>query len=202
MSEIQVESFADSGYSVEDWAPVLKPFDEHEEIEARWFSDSEDIDWSYQEFLKGDTSQIPEEALEQTDDEVVQELLKPESRNGMNTGYDAGSQGVISQRFSPYLRDKGVMLEGHIEFDSNLAGSTIAEVQTQIVEQHATPYIQANENLENEGDNTPALAFLEVPENYDPETLADTVQSIVDIYQEASRFEEKIENTVENYEIG
>jgi hypothetical protein len=90
------------------------------------------------------------------------------------------------------------MLEGDINFQTNIEGPPVAEARKQIVDEHRTQYLQTNEDLD--GEENVRIAEIRIPENYDPAALKDTVQSIVNIYDETQRLENNLEETIREYE--
>jgi hypothetical protein len=186
-------SFAESDYDIEDWIPVVEPFDEHPRLEARGSFHN------YRNQIRGDTENITQEVLDYFSDEELDRLKNPGQHYHLELSYNVeNTSGGIVAWCSPEIRQEGKMLEGDINFQTNIHGPPVAEARKQIVDEYRTPYLQTNKDLDVE--ENVRLAEIQIPENYDPATLKDTVQSIVNIYDETQRLENTLEETIREYE--
>jgi len=186
-------SFAESDYDIEDWIPVVEPFDEHPRVEATGPFHN------YRNQIRGDTENITQEILDYLSDEELDRLKNPGQEYHLELSYNIeNTSGGIVAWCSPEIRQEGKMLEGDINFQTNIEGPPVAEARKQIVEVYRTPYLQTNEDLDAE--ENVRLAEIQIPANYDLATLKDTVQSIVNIYDETQRLEVTLEETIREYE--
>lgn len=187
-------SFAESDYDIEDWIPVVEPFDEHPRLEARGPFEN------HRNQIKGNTNRFAQDKLDYFSDGELERLKNPEQNYQLEVFYNIENvSGEVSAWFSPEIRQEGNMLEGDLIFETDIDGPPVAEGQKRIIEEYRTPYLQTNEDLGVEENVT--LAFVQVPENYDPDTLKGTVQAIVNIYDEAQRLEDTLAETITEYEI-
>ena len=187
-------SFAESDYDIEDWIPIADSFDEHPRLEPRGAFEN------HADTIRGDVDSLSRDLLSEVDERELDQLENPDQSHEMELFYNVSdTSGEVATWYSPSARAEGNMLEGVLTYPSGVTGLPVAEVQKTIVDEYSTPYIQTNEDLGVEDDVT--LASLRVPENYDPETLEDTVQAIVNIYDETARFDDTVTEAVENYEI-
>jgi len=187
-------SFAESDYDIEDWIPVAETFDEHSRVQPRGAFEN------HADAIRGDVDSLPDDISGELDDRDLEQIENPEQLYEMEMFYDvADTSGEINTWYSPSKRQEGDILEGILTFAADVEGRPVSQVHQKIVEEYSTPYLQANKDTGVEGNAT--LASIQIPENYNPETLEDTIQAIVNIYDEAERFDDTITETVENYEI-
>jgi hypothetical protein len=188
-----LSSFAESDYDIEDWIPVVEPFDEHPRLEATGPFHN------YRNQIRGDTKNFTQEVLDYLSDEELDRLKNPGQKHYLELSYNIeNTSGGIVAWCSPEIRQEGRMLEGDINFQTNIEGPPVAEARKQIVDEHRTQYLQTSEDLDV--DENVRLAEIQIPENYDPAALKDTVQSIVNIYDETQRLENTLEETIREYE--
>lgn len=186
-------SFAESDYDIEDWIPVVEPFDEHPRLEARGPFHN------HRNQIKGKTDTLTQDILDYFSNGELDRLKNPEQNYQLEVFYNIENiSGEFAAWFSPEIRQEGNMLEGDLIFETDIDGPPVAEGRKQIVEEYRKPYLQANEDL-GVGENV-TLANIQVPENYDPDTLKETVQAIVNIYDEAQRLEDTLAETIREYE--
>lgn len=191
---IILTSFAESDYNIEDWIPIAEKFDENPRLESIGAFEN------HADTIRGHVDSISTDILSEVDNGELEQLENPDQSNELELFYNlSDTSGEVATWCSTSARAEGNMLEGELTYPSSITGLPIAETQKTIVEEHSTPYIQTNEDLGVE-DNV-RLASLRVPENYDPETLEDTVQAIVNIYDETERLDDTVTEAVENYEI-
>lgn len=185
-------SFAKSDYNIEDWIPVIEPFDNHPRLEPR------SPFHNHRDQIKGSTDVFSQDILDKLNDRELDRLDNPEQNHELELFYTVEDvSGEIEAWCSTEYRQEGNMLEGLLTFETRINGLPIAEKQEQLVEENNTPYLRTNPDMEP-GDHV-TLAYIEVPENYEPSTLQETVQATVDIYDEVHRLEKALEKTTREY---
>lgn len=187
-------SFAESNYDIEDWIPIVEPFDEHPRLEARGPFHN------HRNQIEGKTDALTQDTLDYFSNGELDRLENPEQNYQLEVFYDIEKiSGQVAAWLSPEIRQEGKMLEGDLSFETDIEGAPVTEGRKQIVEEYRTPYLHTNEDLGTEENMT--LAFIQVPEGYNPDTLKETVQAIVNIYNEAQRLEDTLAETIREYEI-
>ena len=183
----------DTDWNREDWVKIFQPFDEHDGLNY------DGAFGSAEARLKRDLEALIDDSIpeEMDEEEVIEELDRGIDYPEGDLSYSLpGLEGSVRLYYRP-PGDEGNVVRGEARLDLDFVGDGPSDTWEQMVEEHGTEYLFAPR------DNHPDQEILDIriPENYDEETLNETVESVVKLSRNAVELDSELAEVAEEYEF-